>query len=118
MEKYKDILFALVILISGFITPYIYVKVNGLVLNSFEFSWFSLILTGSYAVIVLSLTITALNIKGQKISTEEQDERLRENIRYYLKIMKPYVFTLSAILLLYCVVSLLITFRVIPTLIF
>jgi hypothetical protein len=114
MEKYKNILFAIVIFSSGFTAPYIYIKVNSLVLNSFEFGWFSLMLTGSYAVIVLSLNITALNIEGPKISTEEQDERLREGIRYYLKIIKPHVFTLSAILLLYCVVSLLIDFRVIP----
>lgn len=114
MVKFKNVIFALVIIASGFIAPYIYMKRNGLAINSFEFSWYFLILAGSYAVIVLSLTIAALNIKGPEISTEAQDERLRERIRYYGKIIEPYILALFGVLLLYSFISFLIAFKIIP----
>jgi hypothetical protein len=114
MEKFKNIIFALIIFASGFVAPFVYIKKNGLAVNSFEFSWYFLILAGSYAIIVLSLTIAALNIKGPKISTEEQDEMLREIIRYYGKIIEPYILALFGILLLYSVISFLIAFKIIP----
>jgi len=113
MGKFKNVIFSLVIFTSGFAAPYIYVKRNGLVINSFQFSWYFLILAGSYAVIVLSLTIAALNIKGSKISTEEQDQRLRERIRYYGRIIEPYILALFGVLLLYSVISFLIAFKII-----
>lgn len=114
MGKFKNVIFALVIFASGFVTPYVYIKRNGLAINSFEFSWCFLILAGSYAIIVLSLAIAALNIKGPKISTEEQDERLRERIRYYGKIVEPYILALFGVLLLYSVISFLIDLKIIP----